>query len=76
MATHFLENSITVHCDGPGGMDYTLCGAALEGENGDEQMTETPFKVNCERCISIIDFCMDIKAREITRLVVGRRRRS
>ncbi len=65
MAKHYLETGLIIHSEGSDGCDYTLCGAALEGVNGDEEMTETHASINCERCIGIIDFCRKIRPGEV-----------
>ena len=62
----FHDKSI-VHSEGPDGCDYTLCGLALEGENGDEPMEETRDRIRCPGCIATINFCKSIKASEINR---------
>jgi hypothetical protein len=59
---HWLEHDGRVHADAPGGMDYTLCGAALEGETGDQPMTETSKRVDCADCVAIIEHCKGIRA--------------
>lgn len=41
--------------------EYTLCGQALEGENGDDQALDVvPQKIGCARCIEMIEFVKSI----------------
>lgn len=55
---------IRIHAGGASGNDYTLCGCALEGENGDTEMDEvTRGRINCPDCIGIIRHCKTIPAR-------------
>jgi hypothetical protein len=65
MTKHWLENPLIVHCDGSGGNDYTLCGYALEGETGNDPLTETLAQINCSKCIEIINFCRQIRSGEV-----------
>lgn len=74
MPKHLLETGLVIHCDGIDGAGYTLCGAALEGVGGDEEMTETHASINCDKCISIIDFCRKVRPGEVA-LPFQRRRR-
>lgn len=45
--------------------EFTLCGRALEGVNGDEPMTETRELIQCPACEAIIAHCKLIKPSEI-----------
>lgn len=37
--------------------EYTLCGAAMEGEDGDDDgMAVVPQKITCEQYVAIIEF--------------------
>lgn len=65
MPKHWLEDPLIVHCDGPDGNDYTLCGFATEGETGDSPLTETHAQINCDKCIGVINFCRQIRAGEV-----------
>jgi hypothetical protein len=67
MAKHMREftDKSVVHCDGPDGNDYTLCGLALEGENGDEPMEETNWRVTCKQCIGTIAYCKAVRSKEL-----------
>lgn len=65
MAVHYLETGLVIHSAGHEGAGYTLCGAALEGVGGDQPMSETHASINCERCISLIDFCRKIRPGEV-----------
>lgn len=65
MARHFLETGLVIHCEAHDGSGYTLCGAALEGTYGDQEMTETHANINCERCIAIIDHCRKVRPGEV-----------
>lgn len=41
--------------------EYTVCGFAMEGEDGDaEGMYVVPQKVTCERCIEVIEYVKTI----------------
>jgi hypothetical protein len=57
-----------VHAEGAiASGEYTLCGRALEGVNGDEPMEETRDLIHCPACQAIIAHCKTIKATEISR---------
>lgn len=57
-----------IHCDGPDGNDYTLCGFALEGEDGTEPLEEVARRrITCEQCIKVITFAKAIKAAHYVR---------
>lgn len=60
-----IDAGRTVIHSGPAdGCDYTLCGAAMDGEDGDNEMSEVARgKIDCERCVRIIRFCKQIPAR-------------
>lgn len=62
-----------VHAQGAiAGGEFTLCGRALEGVNGDEPMTETRELIQCPACEAIIAHCKIIKPTEINQ--ISRRR--
>jgi len=55
-----------VHCEGAiASGEFTLCGRALEGERGDEQMEITRDLIRCPDCEAIIAHCKIIKPSEI-----------
>jgi len=45
------------HANGPLSDEYTLCGDALEGVNGDDIAYEYAGRVSCPTCIAIIEHC-------------------
>ena len=48
--------------------DYTLCGITLDGDpNTGGSFKTTSKKINCSMCISIIEYCHNIKKSEITK---------
>lgn len=54
-------NGPLLHCEASNGDDRTLCGCALEGENGDTPMQLTPRgRINCSDCTQVINFCQTI----------------
>lgn len=68
MPKHWREfhDKSVVHCEGADGNDYTLCGDALEGVNGDEPMEATwRDPIRCGRCAQIIAFAKKIKSKEV-----------
>jgi hypothetical protein len=65
MAQHVKDIDGVVHSEAADGCDYTLCGNALEGVNGDTEMVETSAGIDCEQCIRVIEFCKRIRAGEI-----------
>lgn len=65
MQKHYLETGLVIHCEGIIGAGSTLCGAALEGVNGDEPMTETHASINCDQCITVINFCRKVRPGEV-----------
>lgn len=41
--------------------EYTICGAALEGENGDgDGMPVVPQLITCEQCVEVIEYVKSI----------------
>lgn len=63
-----------IHCGSVDGTDFTLCGLALEGENGDEPMTKVERgKVSCLRCCTIIRFCKTVPLSKVESLALRRR---
>lgn len=64
---HFADDAGLIHSGPHAGNDYTLCGRAMDGETGDEEMTLTNRRITCPDCIEIIDFCKGIRAAKINR---------
>lgn len=63
-----FHDKSAVHCEAaiaPG--EYTLCGLALEGENGDTPMEETRDLIRCPDCEGIILHCKLVKPAEINK---------
>lgn len=64
----FREGAV-FHLEAPGGNDYTLCGAALEGERGDSPMEEISDsggrQVTCAECIRIVEHCWRLRKSKI-----------
>lgn len=58
-----VDRHVVVHAGAHGGNDYTLCGAALDGEDGNGQMLRTRRRVTCRECIGIIRYCKSIPNR-------------
>ena len=57
-----------IHCGPYDGNDYTLCGYALEGEASRDGGCEEPTmvtrgKINCDRCVALIQFAKKVPAR-------------
>lgn len=71
MVKHWREHDGIVHSETAGGLDYTLCGAALEGQHGDQPMTETATSINCRDCVGIITFCHKIRRGEFVSMARG-----
>lgn len=65
MARHFIEPGIIIHCDGPLGDSYTLCGASIGGVNENEEWPETAANINCRQCIAVLDFCRKVRPGEV-----------
>jgi len=74
MPKHYAEG-LRIHCDGPDGNDYTLCGYALEGEDGSSHLETTAASINCDACIRIIEFCRRIRSGELEAPFLRRARR-
>jgi len=56
----------TIHCDGPDGNDFTLCGFTLDGDQG--KITEIKGRrINCVQCLAIIRLCQSITVRSLPR---------
>lgn len=62
---HLRDIDGAIHLEGPDGVDYTLCGHALEGERGDTPMVETNEGIDCDRCIGIINHCRRVRGGQI-----------
>ncbi len=55
------ERGPVIHAEAPFGADYTLCGCAPEGENGDEPLVIVNLgKITCPDCLTIIRYCKNI----------------
>ena len=68
-----MEEAGLIHCQGAiAAGEYTLCGRALEGPDGDREMKLTCDPIDCPSCEAIIAHCKIIKPAEINRS--GRRR--
>lgn len=70
---HWREHDGRIHCEEAGGGGYTLCGAALEGERGDQHMTDTAATINCRECVGIIEFCKRVRGGEYVTTMRDRR---
>lgn len=55
-----------IHCDGPDGNDFTLCGFTLDGDQGEVTAIRGP-RISCGQCICIINFCQGISRRSLPR---------
>ncbi len=54
----FRSDPDTRHAKHADSVDYTLCGMAMEGENGDDVSVEfSQSTINCPGCIRIIEHC-------------------
>lgn len=62
---HYADGERVVHMEGSDGVDYTLCGQALEAWDNNAAMEITPKSITCERCIGIIRFCKVVREGEI-----------
>jgi hypothetical protein len=58
--TYYVDSYGEVHAGGAIGNDTTLCGDALEGENGETPLSQTRATLSCLRCINIVAYCRDI----------------
>lgn len=58
-----VDRHAIIHAGPSDGHDMTLCGAALEGERGGNQMLRTRRRITCSRCIGIIRYCRTIPTR-------------
>lgn len=65
MAAHFIEPGLIIHCEGPLGDGYTLCGAAIGGVNEDQDWPATKAGINCGQCIAVLDFCRKVRPGEV-----------
>lgn len=54
-----------VHCEASDGIDYTLCGFSLDGDQG-EIIPGMVDKITCKSCIGIIKFCQSISTRSVS----------
>ena len=53
-----FPSALTVtHATAANGDDRTLCGLALEGENGDDVAASMRGKISCDDCARIITHC-------------------
>jgi len=68
MGEHVRERSTgLVHGGTMDGNDYTLCGTAMEGENGDDNMVVTNRRISCGQCIALILHCKSIPMSKLNR---------
>jgi hypothetical protein len=58
-----IDTEGVVHSEGADGTDFTLCGLAPEGGEGDGPVTmpETRKRIDCQSCLGIIRFCKRIR---------------
>jgi hypothetical protein len=63
---HDYHDDKIVHADGAIA-DFTLCGRAIEGINGDQPMVETRDLIDCPMCKAIITHCKKMKPSEIAK---------
>lgn len=56
----WLDIENVTHVEGGTGNDMTLCGLALEGENGDTEMLEITSRINCPDCLHVINHARKI----------------
>jgi hypothetical protein len=55
-------DAATIHADGAGGSDYTLCGLTLDNDPGTcGTWTTTKKRITCDQCIQIIRHCKSIR---------------
>lgn len=52
-----------IHSGPSEGGDFTLCGAATDGEDGNTNMLRTRRRITCSRCVAIIRYCKSIPTR-------------
>jgi len=71
---HLVDGDRSVHCEGPDGADYTLCGEALEAWDDHVAMESTHAEITCDRCIGIIQFCKKVRDGEIAARFLRRQR--
>lgn len=55
------------HADGYDGTDYTLCGTAFEGVDGDAEVTPSTRRINCPKCVAIILAAKRYKSRDFVK---------
>lgn len=53
-----------VHCGPADGPDFTLCGFTLDGDQG-EIIEWDGSRIDCPRCLAIINFCCSIHGRSL-----------
>lgn len=58
-----VDRHAVIHAGPSEGGDYTLCGMATDGEDGNTQMLRTRRRITCIRCIGIIHYCKSIPNR-------------
>ena len=58
---YFEHEKGIIHCEAADGVDYTLCGFTLDGDQGEitEAVGRTA-KITCSDCLGIIAFCRTI----------------
>lgn len=57
-----------VHADNPIADSYTLCGASLDGDNGERtvEVRQIHKPIDCDDCLKIITYVKSIKRHEIS----------
>lgn len=58
-----VGRSAVIHAGAHEGGDYTLCGAATDGEDGNSHMMRTRRLITCLGCIGIILYCKEVPRR-------------
>lgn len=60
------DQGVVNHASRGDGYDVTLCGLALEGEEGDWSPAEDiKGKINCEDCFKMIKYCKSISKNDL-----------
>jgi len=53
---------IIYHCEDISGLDYTLCGVSLDGDQTETELASMSSKIDCQNCLGIIKFCRNVSA--------------